>query len=102
MARSDAGALPALIQGGMGVVVSSWPLARAVSASGQLGVVSGTALDAVISRRLQDGDPGGQVRAALAAFPVPEVAERVMRRYFRAGDREPGTPYAPVPGLALR
>lgn len=102
MTTSDAGALPAVIQGGMGVGVSSWPLARAVSASGQLGVVSGTALDAVISRRLQDGDPGGHVRAALAAFPVPKVAERVMRRYFRAGGREPGTPYAPVPRLALR
>lgn len=102
MLTHDAGALPVLIQGGMGVAVSSWPLARAVSAAGQLGVVSGTALDVVLARRLQDGDPGGHARAALAAFPVPEIAARVLNRYFRAGGREPGTPYAPVPRLRLR
>jgi NAD(P)H-dependent flavin oxidoreductase YrpB (nitropropane dioxygenase family) len=101
MPEPDAAALPALIQGGMGVAVSSWPLARAVSAAGQLGVVSGTALDVVLARRLQDGDAGGHVRAALAAFPVPPVAVRVLERYFRPGGREPGTPYAPVPRLRL-
>ena len=102
MAVPDANSLPSVIQGGMGVAVSSWPLARAVAATGQLGVVSGTALDAVLARRLQDGDPGGQLRAALAAFPVPDVAERVLGRYFRAGGREPGAPYAAVPKLRLR
>ncbi len=101
MLRYDAVSPPALIQGGMGVAVSSWPLARAVSAAGQLGVVSGTALDAVLARRLQDGDPGGHVRAALAAFPVPEIAARVRDRYFRADGREPGMFYAPVPRLRL-
>ncbi|HET9079266.1 MAG TPA: nitronate monooxygenase [Trebonia sp.] len=99
--KYDAATLPAVIQGGMGVAVSSWPLARAVSAVGQLGVVSGTALDAVLARRLQDGDPGGHARAALAAFPVPEIAARILDRYFRAGGRAPGTPYAPVPRLGL-
>lgn len=34
---------PLIIQGGMGVAVSSWPLARAVALEGELGVVSGTA-----------------------------------------------------------
>ena len=102
MLKSDAVALPTVIQGGMGVGVSSWSLARAVSAAGQLGVVSGTALDVVLARRLQDGDPGGHARAALAAFPVPEIAARVLDRYFRADGREPGTPYAPVPRLRLR
>lgn len=101
MRRYDAAALPAIIQGGMGVAISSWPLARAVSAAGQLGVVSGTALDAVLARRLQDGDPGGHAREALAAFPVPEIAARVLDRYFRAGGRESGMPYAPVPKLRL-
>ncbi len=66
--------LPVLIQGGMGVAVSDWRLARAVSEAGHLGVVSGTALDAVMARRLQLGDPGGHIRRALAAFPVPEAA----------------------------
>ncbi len=102
MLTHDISALPALIQGGMGVAVSSWPLARAVAATGQLGVVSGTALDVVLARRLQDGDPGGHARAAMAAFPVPGVARRVLRRYFRAAGREPGMPYAPVPRLRLR
>jgi hypothetical protein len=47
---------PQIVQGGMGVGVSSWRLARAVSTLGQLGVVAGTALDVVLARRLQDGD----------------------------------------------
>ena len=94
--------LPVVIQGGMGVAVSSWQLAQAVSRTGQLGVVSGTALDVVIARRLQDGDVGGDVRRALAHFPVPAMAQRVLHRYFREGGRSPGQPYPPVPKLALR
>ncbi|MFD7162215.1 nitronate monooxygenase [Streptomyces violascens] len=69
----------------MGVAVSGWRLARAVAGAGQLGVVSGTALDAVLARRLQLGDPGGHVRRALAAFPVPEAAAYVLDRYFVEG-----------------
>lgn len=102
MQEHSAVPLPPLIQGGMGVAVSSWPLARAVATTGQLGVISGTALDAVLARRLQDGDPGGHLRTALAAFPVPEMAEHVLTRYFRLGGRGPGEPYAPVPRLGLR
>ncbi len=79
--------LPVLIQGGMGVAVSDWRLARAVSETGQLGVVSGTALDTVMARRLQLGDAGGDVRRALAAFPVGETAERILARYFVAGGK---------------
>ncbi len=45
--------LPLIIQGGLGVAVSNWRLARAVSALGQLGVVSGTAIDQVVVRRSQ-------------------------------------------------
>ncbi|WP_241989132.1 nitronate monooxygenase [Cryobacterium serini] len=88
--------LPTIIQGGMGVAVSSWQLARAVSKAGQLGVVSGTALDTVIARRLQDGDAGGHVRRALAHFPVPALADRVLRKYLRLGGRGPGNPYLPI------
>ena len=62
MPEHSAVPLPPVIQGGMGVAVSSWPLARAVAAAGQLGVVSGTALDAVLARRLQDGDPAVKAR----------------------------------------
>jgi len=40
---------PRIIQGGMGVGVSDWRLARAVSRQGAVGVVSGTALDSVLA-----------------------------------------------------
>jgi len=40
---------PVIIQGGMGIAVSGWRLAREVARSGQLGVVSGTALDSVVA-----------------------------------------------------
>ncbi|MGV9309441.1 nitronate monooxygenase [Nonomuraea sp. NPDC003727] len=93
---------PVLIQGGMGVGVSGWRLARAVARTGQLGVVSGTALDATLARRLQLGDPGGHVRRALAAFPVPEIADRVLGRYFVPGGSGAGVPYRPIPRLGLR
>ncbi|HXK94957.1 MAG TPA: nitronate monooxygenase, partial [bacterium] len=69
--------LPVIIQGGMGAGVSHWVLAKAVSKLGQLGVVSGTALDTVMARRLQLGDPGGHLRRALDHFPMPEIAQRI-------------------------
>lgn len=76
--------LPRIIQGGMGAGVSGWQLARAVAAQGQLGVVSGTALDTILIRRLQDGDPGAHMRRALDAFPIQAVARRVLERYYRS------------------
>lgn len=92
---------PRIIQGGMGAAVSSWPLARAVSATGHLGVVSGTALDVVYARRLQDGDRDGHVRRAMAAFPVPAMARRVLDAYFRPAGRPAGEPYREVPMFTL-
>src|SRR5476651_496364 len=88
---------PSIIQGGMGIGVSGWQLARAVSQLGQLGVVSGTAIDTVLIRRLQDGDPGGHVQRAMRAFPVPDVAERVMDSYYLSGGRPADTPYKALP-----
>jgi nitronate monooxygenase len=89
--------LPTIIQGGMGAAVSSWRLARAVSQLGQLGVVSGTALDSILARRLQDGDPGGHMRRGLDQFPVPEIAERVWSRYFIPGGKAERAPYKGLP-----
>ena len=100
-ARLTTDVLPVVIQGGMGVAVSSWQLARAVSQTGQLGVVSGTALDVVIARRLQDGDVGGHLRRALEDFPVPAMAQRILSRYFIEGGRAPDQPYHPVPKLSM-
>ncbi|GAA1390799.1 nitronate monooxygenase [Luteococcus peritonei] len=94
-------ALPTVIQGGMGVAVSSWQLAREVSLAGELGVVSGTALDAVLARKLQDGDPGGHCRRAMDHFPAPEVAERIWQRYYREGGRQ-GAPYRPNQTLTIQ
>lgn len=94
--------LPTIIQGGMGVGVSSWRLARQVALAGQLGVVSGTALDAVVARRLQDGDLDGQVRRALSHFSSPEMAARVLTHYFIAGGRKESDPYLAVPKLSLK
>ena len=92
---------PAVIQGGMGVAVSGWRLAREVSRAGHLGVVSGTAMDAVLARRLQDGDPGGHYRRALAHFPSGAIAQRVLDTYFVDGGRSADTPYKPLPKLTL-
>jgi nitronate monooxygenase len=69
----------------MGAGVSDWRLANAVSRTGQLGVVSGTALDVIFARLLQDGDPGGHMRRALDHFPFPAVADRIYREYYIAG-----------------
>ncbi len=82
-----------IIQGGMGVGVSRWLLAREVSRLGQLGVVSGTALDSLLVRRLQDGDTDGTMRRAIDAFPIPGVGAAVLQRYFLPNGREPGQPY---------
>lgn len=91
------GAHPLIIQGGMGAGVSNWVLARAVALKGQLGVVSGTVLDTIMVRRLQDGDYGGHVRRAMAKFPMPEVSAETLRRYFRPEGRKEGEPYRLLP-----
>src|SRR5208337_3609684 len=88
---------PKIIQGGMGVGVSNWRLANAVSKLGQLGVVSGTALDQLFVRRLADGDQGGHMRRGLDAFPFPEMARRIWQEYFVPGGKAEGTPYPTVP-----
>jgi len=85
--------LPLIIQGGMGVAVSSWQLANAVSRAGQLGVVSGTGIALVLVGRLQDGDSGGHVRRALAAFPDRDAAQAILDKYYVEGGLPPGTPY---------
>ena len=77
----------------MGVAVSGWTLARAVSRSGQLGVVSGTGLATVLARNLQLGDPTGRLRHALQHFPVPGVADRVLAEYFISGGKAAAAPF---------
>ncbi|HEU4453490.1 MAG TPA: nitronate monooxygenase [Longimicrobium sp.] len=88
---------PLIIQGGMGVGISNWVLAKAVAMRGQMGVVSGTCIDTVLVRRLQDGDIGGHIRRAMEHFPLPETVEDVLNKYFRPEGREPGEPYREIP-----
>lgn len=89
---SETPRLPAVIQGGMGTGISNWRLARAVSRLGGLGVVSGTGLDRLLALRLQEGDPGGHLRRALALFPIRGMAEQVLSTWFQPGGlTAPGT-----------
>ena len=74
-----------LIQGGMGIGVSTWLLAREVSVDKRnrsIGTVSGTAADVLLARVLQAGDFGGNYRRALSHFPFKEIADRVIKKYF--------------------
>src|SRR6187402_3385620 len=89
--------LPPIIQGGMGIGVSNWRLARAVSEAGQLGVVSGTALNTLLIRRLQDGDEGGAMREALAQCPLRVAAEWIEERYFVPGGKGASKKYRLAP-----
>ena len=84
---------PVIIQGGMGAAVSAWPLARAVARIGQMGVVSGTGLDLVLCRRLQLGDPDGDLRRAMEEFPFPNMIDPIVDRYFIPGGKARDQPF---------
>ena len=75
-------------------------LSSHVANEGQLGVVSGTALETVVTRRLQNGDEGGHMREALAHFPYPEVAEEILAKFFKPEGRQ-GKPFRPMRRLSL-
>jgi len=86
MTNKAVGIEPELIQGGMGVGVSDWRLARAVAETGErlnrpvLGVVSGTGLAITMVNRLRQGDP--HTRRALEAFLVPAIAQEALDKYW--------------------
>lgn len=92
---------PTIIQGGMGAGVSNWQLAQAVSMTGQLGVISGTALDTIFSRRLQLGDPGGHMQRAMGHFPDAAMVERLLARYYRPVDGSGPRPFKTAPMISL-
>lgn len=92
---------PRIIQGGMGVYVSTPFLANAVALSGGLGTVSGVIADKMMARILQAGDPGGHFRRALSHFPFPDIAQRILDEYFVPAGIPPGTPYKRVPAITL-
>ena len=75
--------LPKIIQGGMGVAVSDWKLAKTVSSMGSLGVVSGTGIANILIARLMSGDIGGHVRRAMENFPIQEPVQKIIQKYYR-------------------
>lgn len=98
---------PAVISGGMGVWISWWVLARIVSIMGGLGVVSGTALEIVHARVLQQGDPGGHIRRAFAelARRQPSLAPaltRLLQKFYIEGGKAEKASYKGVPMWKLR
>lgn len=93
---------PVIIQGGMGIAVSDWKLAKTVAKTGQLGIVSGTAINSVLVRRLQDGDPNGDSRRALKAFPSQAIAEKILATYFIEGGRMTTAPYKRSPMYGIK
>jgi len=97
-----------LIQGGMGVFVSNWRMARAVAMERPgvaAGTVSGTGLDWVYVRLLQLGDPGGHIRRAMAAFDAAfgtGIGRKICDRYFIDGGKAPATRFKNAPLQIVR
>ena len=86
----------------MGVAVSNWKLASAVSREGQLGVVSGTEIAQIFISRLTDGDLGGHLRRALNKFPLQNPVSRILREYFDPAPRPTLKPYKRPPMWTLK
>lgn len=97
-----------LIQGGMGVYVSNWRLAKAVAMEKPgitAGTVSGTGLDWVYVRLLQLGDPGGHVRRAFKAFDdkfLTGIGKKILGRYFIDGGKAPASHFKNPPQQLVR
>ncbi len=79
---------PRLIQGGPNLALATWPLARAVAAAGELGVITGDVLPAVLARRLQLGDFDGHLRSVLESFPFTDAFRRVWERFYIPGGKD--------------
>ncbi len=87
---------PKIIQGGMGVSVSGWKLARAVALKGEIGVISGICLDNVMVRELQNGDPENR-REALSHYPDQNIVEEIIDEFYVEGGIPPDQPYKLLP-----
>ncbi len=93
--------LPVIIQGGMGVNISSPELAKTVSKLGHLGTVSGTALEWLMVRRLQMGDPGEHFRRALAGFPFQDMVKEIMHKFYVKGGIPKDAPFKGIPHIGF-
>ncbi len=81
----------------MGVAISDWNLARAVSMKGHLGVVSGTGIALIMISRLMGGDTGGHMRRALGHFPFQEPVRSILDEYYVPEPKTPQPPYKRAP-----
>lgn len=81
----------------MGIAVSGWGLARKVSELGEFGVVSGTGIDTVVVRELQEGDPHGRIRA-FRKYPDQETVDYLLDKFYVEGGIPNGKPYKLLPG----
>lgn len=97
-----------LIQGGMGVYVSNWRLAKTVAKQRPgvtVGTVSGTALDVVYVRLLQLGDPGGHAQRALQALDETfgvAIGRKICDRYLIEAGKVPSNRFRSAPMQILR
>ncbi len=89
--------IPKIIQGGMGIAISDWNLARAVSMQGHLGVVSGTGITLIMISRLMEGDIEGHVRRALSQFPFQGPVRRIVDKYYVPEPKTLQPPYKRPP-----
>ncbi|MEK6220681.1 MAG: nitronate monooxygenase [Chloroflexota bacterium] len=94
--------IPKIIQGGMGVAISDWKLAKAVSKQGQLGVVSGTGISHIFVARLMDGDIGGHIQRALKAFPFQDATAKILKKYYVPNPKKPKSPYKRPPMWTMK
>ncbi len=93
---------PTIICGGMGIYVSQEKIVREVSRHKKgLGVVSGTGIHIIVPRILQNGDPEGHYRRALAAFPDQAMATRILKRFYVHNGISPTTPFKHIEHLSL-
>ena len=91
-----------IIQGGMGVYISTPFLANACSRAGALGTVSCVGAERLLARILQSGDTGGHYRRALAHFPFMGVAERIIKKYFVEGGVPADQEFKVVPAFSMQ
>ena len=80
--------LPQVIQAGMGANISCPGLVMAAARRGCLGVLSGTALDAVLVGELGLGDPGGHNLRSVAKFQdLYGFGMDLVEPYYRCGGK---------------
>lgn len=97
-----------MIQGGMGVYISNWKLARAASMSklGSIaGTLSGTAMDYIYTRKLQLGDPGSHVHDAFTALDKMfgcEIGKKTYDKYYIKNGKQPSERFKNPPKAVVK